>query len=145
MSNNVFDLSGKVAIVTGASRGLGQYLGRALAHAGADLVITARKLESLEPFRKEIEGLGRRAVPLELDVLAAAAQSLGHDADHCRELASANTARHALEIIARKGSHAILESIARMAAAQSARLAGDGAQIRLLLFNYDGRLLVDVK
>jgi len=85
------------------------------------------------------------SVPLELDVLAAAAQSLGHDADHCRELASANTARHALEIIARKGSHAILESIARMAAAQSARLAGDGAQIRLLLFDYDGRLLVDVK
>jgi NAD(P)-dependent dehydrogenase (short-subunit alcohol dehydrogenase family) len=68
MGNNVFDLSGKVAIVTGASRGLGQYLGRALAHAGADLVITARKLESLDPFRREIESLGRRAVPLELDV-----------------------------------------------------------------------------
>jgi NAD(P)-dependent dehydrogenase (short-subunit alcohol dehydrogenase family) len=68
MGDNLFDLSGKVAIVTGASRGLGQYFGRALARAGADLVITARKLDSLEPFRKEIEALGRRAVPLELDV-----------------------------------------------------------------------------
>jgi gluconate 5-dehydrogenase len=64
----LFDLSGKVAIVTGTSRGLGQYFGRALARAGADLIITSRKLDSLEPFRKEIESLGRRAVPVELDV-----------------------------------------------------------------------------
>jgi len=68
MSQSLFDLSGKVAIVTGTSRGLGQYFGRALARAGADLVITSRKRESLEEFRKEIEALGRRAVPLELDV-----------------------------------------------------------------------------
>lgn len=63
-----FDLTGKTAIVTGASRGLGQYFGRALARAGADLVITSRKKESLGPFRREIESLGRRAVPVELDV-----------------------------------------------------------------------------
>ena len=68
MTTNPFDLSGKVAIVTGTSRGLGQYLGRALARAGADLVITARKRESLRDFQREIESLGRRAVPLELDV-----------------------------------------------------------------------------
>ena len=68
MANNPFDLSGKVAIVTGTSRGLGQYLGRALARAGADLVITARKRDALRDFQREIESLGRRAVPLELDV-----------------------------------------------------------------------------
>jgi NAD(P)-dependent dehydrogenase (short-subunit alcohol dehydrogenase family) len=68
MNNTEFDLSGRVAVITGASRGLGQYFGRALARAGADLVITARKLESLDQFRREIESLGRRAVPLELDV-----------------------------------------------------------------------------
>jgi NAD(P)-dependent dehydrogenase (short-subunit alcohol dehydrogenase family) len=68
MDNNIFDLSGRVAVVTGASRGLGQYFARALARAGADLVITARKAESLEPFRREIESCGRRVVPLELDV-----------------------------------------------------------------------------
>lgn len=68
MTDSIFDLSGKTAIVTGASRGLGQYFARALARAGADLVITARKLESLEQFRGEIEGMGRRAIPLELDV-----------------------------------------------------------------------------
>lgn len=63
-----FDLSGRVAIVTGASRGLGQYFGRALARAGADLIITSRTLESLAPFQKEIEALGRKAVPVVLDV-----------------------------------------------------------------------------
>lgn len=68
MDNSLFDLTGKVAIVTGASRGLGQYFGRALARAGADLVITARKLDALSDFQKEIEETGRRAVPLQLDV-----------------------------------------------------------------------------
>jgi len=68
MNNLLFDLTGKVAIVTGTSRGLGQYFARALARAGADLVITSRTLESLAEFRKEIEALGRRALPLELDV-----------------------------------------------------------------------------
>ena len=68
MRDTLFDLTGKVAIVTGTSRGLGQYFARALARAGADLVITSRHVESLTPFRAEIEALGRRAVPLALDV-----------------------------------------------------------------------------
>jgi NAD(P)-dependent dehydrogenase (short-subunit alcohol dehydrogenase family) len=63
-----FDLTGKVAVVTGASRGLGQYMGRALARAGADLVITSRKLADLSDFKAEIEAMGRKALPLELDV-----------------------------------------------------------------------------
>src|SRR5690349_14617397 len=65
---NPFNLAGKVAFVTGASRGLGQYFGRALARAGADLVITSRDPDALNPFQKEIEKLGRRALPLSLDV-----------------------------------------------------------------------------
>ena len=68
MNRNIFDLTGKVAVVTGASRGLGQYFSRALARAGADLVITSRQLESLDAFKQEIEFLGRRALPLPLDV-----------------------------------------------------------------------------
>jgi len=72
MTENIFDLTGKVAVVTGASRGLGQYLGRALAKAGADLVITSRKLADLKPFQAEIEDLGRRVLPLELDLRDAA-------------------------------------------------------------------------
>lgn len=66
---SLFDLSGKVAVVTGTSRGLGQYFGRALAQAGADLVITSRDVSRLTEFREEIEALGRRALPVKLDVL----------------------------------------------------------------------------
>ena len=66
--NSLFDLSGKVAIVTGTSRGLGQYFARALARAGADLVITSRNLSSLNEFKKEIESLGRKALAVKLDV-----------------------------------------------------------------------------
>ena len=68
MSDQLFDLSGQVALVTGTSRGLGQYFARALAKAGADLVITSRTLDSLAPFEAEIKALGRRVLPLELDV-----------------------------------------------------------------------------
>ena len=63
-----FDLTGKVALVTGSSRGLGQYFGRALARAGADLIITAREAASLAEFQKEMEGIGRQVRPLSLDV-----------------------------------------------------------------------------
>jgi len=68
--SDLFDLSGKVAIVTGTSRGLGQYFAGALAKAGADLVITSRKLSSLAEFKREIESLGRKALAVQLDVLS---------------------------------------------------------------------------
>src|SRR5580698_7765620 len=68
MSKALFDLTGQVALVTGTSRGLGQYFARALANAGADLILTSRTRESLAPFAAEIEALGRRVISLELDV-----------------------------------------------------------------------------
>jgi NAD(P)-dependent dehydrogenase (short-subunit alcohol dehydrogenase family) len=68
MDRRTFDLTGRIAIVTGTSRGLGQYFGRALAAAGADLVITSRDPHKLEPFKKEIEAMGRRVLALQLDV-----------------------------------------------------------------------------
>jgi len=66
--SELFDLSGQVAMVTGTSRGLGQYFALALATAGADLVLTSRKRETLASFESELQGLGRRTVCLELDV-----------------------------------------------------------------------------
>lgn len=87
MSNELFDLSGRTAIVTGTSRGLGQSMARALARAGADLVLTSRNRSSLSEFKSEIEALGRRALSMELDVrnlesihrmVAAAEETFGH-------------------------------------------------------------------
>ncbi|MGA2098085.1 MAG: glucose 1-dehydrogenase [Candidatus Acidiferrum sp.] len=68
MTDGLFDLGGRVAIVTGTSRGLGQYMARALAKAGADLVLTSRDASRLASFEAEIRALGRRSVSLELDV-----------------------------------------------------------------------------
>ena len=87
MTDTLFDLTGRVAIVTGTSRGLGQYMARALAKAGADLVLTSRTLSSLQSFESEIKALGQRAICLELDVrnlesiqkmVAAAVEAYGH-------------------------------------------------------------------
>ena len=68
MNAGLFDLGGQVAVVTGTSRGLGQYFARALARAGADIIITSRQLDTLASFEKEIKALGRRVASLELDV-----------------------------------------------------------------------------
>jgi len=68
MNSSPFDLTGKVAVITGASRGLGQTFARAMARAGADLVITSRDPETLNPFQTEIEAMGRKSLALQLDV-----------------------------------------------------------------------------
>lgn len=68
MKPNLFDLRGRVAVVTGASRGLGQYMSRALARAGADLVITSRDRARLRQFEREITDQGRSVLALQLDV-----------------------------------------------------------------------------
>ena len=81
-ANDLFDLTGKVAIVTGTSRGLGQIFARALAKAGADLVLTSRHLDHLLPFEKEMTALGRRAISLALDVRdQASIQKMAADAE----------------------------------------------------------------
>ncbi|HTQ14781.1 MAG TPA: SDR family oxidoreductase [Rhizomicrobium sp.] len=57
-------LSGKIALVTGGSRGLGREMVLGFAREGADVVIASRKLEACEAVAREVEGLGRRALPV---------------------------------------------------------------------------------
>jgi len=64
-----FDLSDKVAIVTGAGRGMGYHFALALARYGADLVICSRTISELEKTKEEIEKLGRKALIQKVDVL----------------------------------------------------------------------------
>ncbi len=63
-----FSLDGKVAIVTGASSGLGVAFATGLAEAGADIAICARRVEKLEATRQQVEALGRRCVAIPADV-----------------------------------------------------------------------------
>jgi NAD(P)-dependent dehydrogenase (short-subunit alcohol dehydrogenase family) len=63
-----FDLAGDVALVTGAARGLGRAISLALAHAGADVALGLRDVETGGDLTKEIEAIGRRALPLQMDM-----------------------------------------------------------------------------
>jgi NAD(P)-dependent dehydrogenase (short-subunit alcohol dehydrogenase family) len=102
----LFDLTGRIAIVTGTSRGLGQSFARALAKAGADLVLTSRNRASLAPFEHEIKALGRSAVSLELDVrdqhsiqqMAAAAENAFGHLDILVNNAGCNIRKPALDV-----------------------------------------------
>ena len=63
---HVIDLTGKVAAVTGGSRGLGRAMVLGFAAAGADVVIASRKMAACETLAEEVRALGRRALPLAL-------------------------------------------------------------------------------
>jgi NAD(P)-dependent dehydrogenase (short-subunit alcohol dehydrogenase family) len=63
-----FDLTGNVALVTGAARGLGRAIALALAHAGADVALGLRDVNAAGDVQQAIEALGRRALPLQMDM-----------------------------------------------------------------------------
>jgi NAD(P)-dependent dehydrogenase (short-subunit alcohol dehydrogenase family) len=83
---DMFRLDGRVAIVTGASSGLGVAFAEALAEAGADVALAARRAEGLEATRESVQSLGRRALVVPTDV---------SDPDACRRLAEATMAEFA--------------------------------------------------
>lgn len=64
----MFQLKGRVAVITGASSGLGKQMAKGFASQGADLVIMARRLERLEELKGELEQLGVRCLPIKCDV-----------------------------------------------------------------------------
>jgi len=146
VNNGLFDLGGRVAIVTGTSRGLGQYMARALAKAGADLVLTSRNRDHLLPFEKEIQALGRRAISLELDVrslqsiqkMAAAAEASFGRIDILVNNAGCNVRKPALDVAwddwnlildtNLRGSFFVAQAIARgMIARQYGRIINIGS------------------
>jgi len=66
---SIFSLSGRKAIVTGASKGIGRACALGLADAGADLVLASRNLDALKQVAKEIEAKGSMALPVAVDIL----------------------------------------------------------------------------
>ena len=79
-----FSLAGKVALVTGASSGLGAGFAVALAQAGADVALAARRQDGLDAARRAVESLGRPALAVQTDVT---------DPDACRALVQAAVGR----------------------------------------------------
>lgn len=66
--SSYFDLKGNVAVITGASSGLGVQMAKALATQGADIVVLARRKDKLESVAREIEALGVRCLPVQCDI-----------------------------------------------------------------------------
>lgn len=66
--NNLFDLTGNVALITGASSGLGIQFAKALANQGADIALFARREEKLKEVEKEITTMGRKCLAVKCDV-----------------------------------------------------------------------------
>ena len=63
-----FDLTGQVALVTGAARGLGKAISLALANAGADVALGLRDVNAQGGLAAQIEAMGRRVIPLQMDM-----------------------------------------------------------------------------
>ncbi len=80
MGLQLFDLSGRVAVVTGGCSGLGSAIALGLAEAGAEVIASSRRLEQVERTAKEIEALGRRTLRLTSDVTDRESMQRLHDA-----------------------------------------------------------------
>lgn len=63
-AKHIIDMTGKVVLITGGSRGLGREMALGFAHAGADLIIASRKVENCEAVADEIRAIGRKALPV---------------------------------------------------------------------------------
>ena len=83
-----FDLTGQVALVTGAARGLGNAISLALAHAGADVALGLRDVNAQGDLAAQIEAMGRRVIPLQMDmrhldqIFQAVDDTVGHFGRH---------------------------------------------------------------
>ena len=96
-----FDLSGKVALVTGASSGLGVHFARTLAAAGASVAIAARRADRLASLQAELQKAGGKAAAVELDVQSGKSVSAAFDA--------AETALGAIDIVVNNAGISIVK------------------------------------
>lgn len=83
-----FSLAGQIALITGAARGLGRAIALAFAHAGADVALGLRDVHTGNDLAREIDGLGRKALRLQMDVtdLEQISRAVQNTAEHFGKL-----------------------------------------------------------
>jgi len=144
MSTGLFDLTGKIALVTGGSRGLGLAMVRAFARHGADVIIVSRKLAACEAAADEVRGLGRRALAIpahvgkwaEIDRMVEAAYAAFGRIDILVNNAGMSPAAPSHEI-----SEALFDSVMNLNFKGPFRL---GAQIAKKMSEADGGVIINV-
>ncbi len=104
--NTPFDLTGKVALVTGASSGLGRHMAITLARAGARVALAARRIDKLEALAAEIAAFDGRALPVAMDVTDSGSVT--------RAIAEAETELGALAVCVNNAGIALKENIAEI-------------------------------
>jgi len=102
MLPDLFSLHNKIALVTGASSGLGRNFALTMAKAGADIIIGARRADKLELVAQEIAALGRKAYPIILDI------TVPDSINHAVATAIAQT-KH-IDILVNNAGNAIMKS-----------------------------------
>jgi NAD(P)-dependent dehydrogenase (short-subunit alcohol dehydrogenase family) len=144
MTTDPFDLSGKVALVTGGSRGLGLQMVRAFAEHGADVIIASRKLDACEAAAQQVRALGRKALAVsahvgkwdEIDRLVAAAYETFGKVDILVNNAGMSPREPSHEI-----SEALFDSILNLNFKGPFRLA---SQIAKRMNDGDGGVIINV-
>jgi NAD(P)-dependent dehydrogenase (short-subunit alcohol dehydrogenase family) len=101
-----FDLSGQVSLVTGAARGLGRAISLALANAGSDLALGLRDVSGASGLVREIQSMGRKALPLQMDVtdLAQISSAIQKAAGHFGKLDILPTTPATASVVSRSTS-----------------------------------------
>ena len=84
-------------------------------------------------------------VSLDLDLIGRVAEEKGYDGSFCDTLRGANTARHALEMLLLQKASDVVFALAELALSNSVRITENEMTVRIILFNYDGTLIVDIR
>jgi NAD(P)-dependent dehydrogenase (short-subunit alcohol dehydrogenase family) len=144
--DELFDLSGKVALITGGSRGLGRQMVLAFAARGADVVIASRKIENCEAVAAEVRALGRRALAVSVhaarwDSIDGLIDTVYGDGDWGRIDILVNNAGMSPPMPSHEVTEALFDSVVGLNFKGPFRLA---SQVAKRMFDGDGGVIVNV-
>jgi NAD(P)-dependent dehydrogenase (short-subunit alcohol dehydrogenase family) len=146
MIDPYFDFTGKIALVTGGSRGLGYQMVKAFAERGADVIIASRKLDACEAVAEEVRGLGRKALAAQLhaakwDSIDALIEQVYGDPDFGRIDILVNNAGMSPAMPSHEVTEALFDSVIGLNFKGPFRLA---SQVAKRMADGDGGVIINV-